>query len=132
MQHDGFQLVVASSASRQELAVLLKAAQVDDLLRDAITTTSDDAEASKPAPDIVHAALEKGGFDPKQVVMLADSPYDIAAANTACVEVIIVRCGGFSDRELEGAISIYDDPADLLANYDQSPLGAKTRDVVRQ
>jgi HAD superfamily hydrolase (TIGR01509 family) len=132
LKQDGFQLVVASSASQKELGVLLEAAHVKDLLDDAITTTSDDADSSKPAPDIVQAALEKGGFDPKQVVMLADSPYDIASANTAGVEVIIVRCGGFSDRELEGAIAIYDDPADVLKNYDQSPFGTKTLDLVRQ
>jgi HAD superfamily hydrolase (TIGR01509 family) len=132
LKQDGFQLVVASSASQKELGVLLEAAQVKDLLDDAITTTSDDADSSKPAPDIVQAALGKGGFDPKQVVMLADSPYDIASANTAGVEVIIVRCGGFRDRELEGAIAIYDDPADVLNNYDQSPFGTKTLDLVRQ
>jgi len=55
LQQVGLRLIVASSATSQEMEVLLKAAQVDDLL-DEITTSSD-AEASKPSPDIVEAAL---------------------------------------------------------------------------
>jgi phosphoglycolate phosphatase-like HAD superfamily hydrolase len=54
--------------------------------------------------------------------MLGDTPYDIEAAGKAGVDVIAVRCGGFSDEQLTGAIAIYDDPADLLAHYEQSPL----------
>ncbi|WP_416670586.1 HAD family hydrolase [Egbenema bharatensis] len=120
MQEAGLHLVVASSASKEELETLLKAAQVEDLLEEA--TTSSDAESSKPAPDIVQAALDQGKFQPDRVVMLGDTPYDIESAGKAGVEVIAVRCGGFSDEQLSGAIAIYDDPADLLAHYDQSPL----------
>ncbi|MGB3200248.1 MAG: HAD hydrolase-like protein, partial [Nodosilinea sp.] len=65
----------------------------------------------------------KANLDPDRVVMLADTPYDIEAAGKAGVKVIAVRSGGFSDEDLAGAIAIYDDPADLLHHYDQSPLG---------
>ncbi|MEH2057023.1 MAG: HAD family hydrolase [Nostoc sp.] len=122
MQKSGLHLVVASSASSEELDIMLKIAQVDDLLSE--VTTSDDAEASKPAPDIVEAALNKGQMTPEKVVMLGDSPYDIEAAGKAGVGVIALRCGGFSDEQLSGAIAIYDDPEDLLQNYDSSILGA--------
>lgn len=117
----GLQLIVASSATSQELEVLLKAAQLDDLLKEA--TTSSDAEASKPAPDIVEAALSKIKMKPDQVVMLGDTPYDIKSASAAGVALIALRCGGFDDEALAGAIAIYDDPADLLAHYAASPLG---------
>ncbi|PSB18178.1 hydrolase [filamentous cyanobacterium CCP2] len=120
MQEEGLRLVVASSASSEELGTLLKAAQVDDLLEEA--TTSSDADSSKPDPDIVQAALKQGEFQPDQVVMVGDTPYDIESAGKAGVKVIAVRSGGFSDEQLAGAIAIYDDPADLLAHYDQSPL----------
>lgn len=123
MQQAGLKLIIASSATSEELQVLLKAAQVDDLLKDVEATTSSDAEASKPAPDIVEAALNKIQMEPSQVVMLGDTPYDIKSANAAQVGVIALRCGGFDDTQLAGAIAIYDDPADLLAHYDQSPLG---------
>ncbi|MBD2231687.1 HAD family hydrolase [Phormidium tenue] len=121
MLEAGLHVVIATSASPEELEVMLKIAEVDDLLHEA--TTSSDAENSKPAPDIVEAAVKKAQLAPDRMVMLADTPYDIEAAGKAGVKVIAVRCGGFSDQELEGAIAIYDDPADLLHHYDRSPLG---------
>lgn len=120
LRDDGLELIIASSASQQELGVLLKAAQVDDLIQQA--TTSSDADNSKPDPDIVQAALKKGNLQPDQVVMLGDTPYDIESAGKAGVKVIALRCGGFEDEQLAGAIAIYDDPADLLQHYAQSPL----------
>lgn len=122
MKDAGLQLIIASSATSQELEVLLKAAAVDGLITE--QTTSDDAQSSKPAPDIVEAALKKLQIAPEQVVMLSDTPYDIQAASAAKVGVISLRCGGFDDRSLAGSLAIYDDPADLLANYDSSPLSA--------
>lgn len=121
MKDAGLQLIVASSATSQELEVLLKVAQVDDLLKE--ITTSSDAEASKPAPDIVEAALSKLKMQPDQVLMIGDTPYDIKSASAAGVGVIAVRCGDFNDAQLAGAKAIYDDPADLLAHYADSPLG---------
>lgn len=121
MQEDGLKLIIASSATSEELSVLLKAAKVDDLLTEA--TTSSDADASKPAPDIVEAALKKLNMTPDQVVMIGDTPYDLQSAKAAGVELIAVRCGGFKDQQLEMAIAIYDDPAAILADYINSPLG---------
>jgi len=121
MKQQGLRLIIASSATSQELEVLLKAAKVDDLLDEA--TTSSDAEASKPEPDIVEAALSKLELPPDAVLMLGDTPYDIQAASAVGVGTIALRCGGFEDAQLEGAKAIYDDPADLLAHYDDSLLG---------
>src|SRR5919199_647454 len=113
MQQAGLKLIIASSATSEELKVLLK---------DVEKTSSNDAEASKPAPDIVEVALNKIQLEPSQVVMLGDTPYDIESAKGAGVGVIALRCGGFDDTQLAGALAIYDDPADLLAHYEQSPL----------
>lgn len=117
---DGLQLVVASSAEQNQLKKLLDIAHVQDLIEQ--ETSSDDAENSKPAPDIVQAALKRLGDAPKQTVMLGDTPYDIESAGKAGVPVIALRCGGWDDAGLAGALAIYDDPADLLAHYDDSPL----------
>ncbi len=117
---EGVKLVVATSAKQKELDHLLRAAGVDDLLTQ--TTTSDDADNSKPDPDIVHAALDKLGISAEYTIMLGDTPYDIEAAAGAGVGLIAVRCGGWSDQDLKDALAIYDDPADLLANYHTSPL----------
>lgn len=128
LQEAGLRLVVASSAKEDELEMLLKAAQVEDLIAEA--TTSSDAEESKPAPDIVGVALDKLGLQASEVVMLGDTPYDIQSAGGCGVAVIAVRCGGFDDQQLADALAIYDDPADLLAQYDASPLANK-RSVTR-
>lgn len=121
--HDaGLQLVVASSSKRDQLKQLLAITGVDDLLD--TRTSSDDAEQSKPAPDIVQAALQLLGLDPSEVVMLGDTPYDIESASGAGIATIALRCGGWRDEDLRGAIAIYDAPADLLMQFDTSPLGA--------
>jgi HAD superfamily hydrolase (TIGR01509 family) len=116
----GLKLVVASSASGDELGQLLEAAKVDDLIHAA--TSSDDAEESKPAPDIVEAAVRRSRLSKDQLIMLGDTPYDVQAARRAGVGIVALRSGGWSDRELAAALATYDDPADLLANIASSPL----------
>jgi HAD superfamily hydrolase (TIGR01509 family) len=120
MRADGAQLVVASSAKADELDALLAIANVRDLVED--TTSSDDAERSKPDPDIVHAALAKAECTAAEALFLGDTPYDVAAGRKAGVGVIALRCGGWRDPDLAGALAIYDDPADLLARYADSPF----------
>lgn len=112
----GIELVVASSAKEEELKPLLKIAGAEDLLPK--QTSSDDADESKPAPDIVQVALDKIKLTPGEVVMIGDTPYDIESASKAGVASIIVRCGGWRDEDLRGALAIYDDPADLLDHKD--------------
>lgn len=112
----GIELVVASSAKEDELKPLLKIAGAEDLLPK--QTSSDEAAESKPAPDIVQAALDKINLAAGDVVMIGDTPYDIESASKAGVASIIVRCGGWQDEDLKGALAIYDDPADLLDHKD--------------
>lgn len=114
--------VAASSASRDDLRALLAVAGVDQLMDEA--TSSDDAEASKPDPDIIEAALRRAKAIPTDAIMIGDTPYDVAAALQAGVPVIAFRCGGWGDNDLDGAIAIYDGPWDLLAQFDSSPLVA--------
>lgn len=121
MKEDGLKLVVATSASADDLEGLLEASGAADLIEE--TTSSGDAENSKPDPDIVEAALEETGYPAEQVVMIGDTPYDVEAATRAGVGIIAVRCGGWGDEELQGALAVYEDPADLLEHYDESPLG---------
>jgi Predicted phosphatases len=59
--------------------------------------------------------------------MIGDTPYDVEAAARAGVRCIGFRSGGWNDDRLNGAIAIYDGPADLLAHYDESPLGRKSQ-----
>jgi phosphoglycolate phosphatase-like HAD superfamily hydrolase len=123
MKKHGLTLVVATSASGDELAALLHAARIEDLV-DAETTSSD-AAASKPDSDIVQAAIARSRLGPRDLVMIGDTPYDVEAAARAAVPTIALRCGGWSDRDLAGAQAIYDDPAGLLADYASSPLASR-------
>lgn len=108
----GLTVVAASSASKEDLRALLAVAGVDRLMDAA--TSSDDAEESKPDPDIIEAALKRAKAKPSEAVMIGDTPYDVEAAERAGVRVIGFRCGGWKDEDLDGAIAIYDGPAELL------------------
>jgi len=123
MKDDGLELIVASSASGEELGALMEAAQVADLFEK--TTSSSDAEDSKPDPDIVQAAVKKSGHKPEDLIMLGDTPYDVQAAIGAHVNLVAVLCGGWTAIELSGATAIYSDPADVLRWYDASPFAVK-------
>lgn len=120
LKQDGLALAVASSAEKEELGTLLRIAGADDLLTG--EASSDDAERSKPDPDVVSAALGRLGLCAGEAVMIGDTPYDLEAAARAGLTAIAFRCGGWTDTELAGASAIYDDAADLLARFEQSPL----------
>ncbi|CAN5756291.1 HAD family hydrolase [soil metagenome] len=121
LRADGRRLVVATSAGEKDLKALLEQARLNGLIDDA--ANSDDADESKPAPDIIEAALEQAGATADQVVMIGDTPYDVKAAQRAGVRIIGLQCGGWTAAELRGADEVWADPATLLASYDASLLG---------
>lgn len=115
---DGKRVVLASSAKADELGVYKRLAHIEDLVED--ETSQDDAEKSKPHPDIFKAALKKlKGVTAGEALALGDTPYDVIAARRAGIATIAVLSGGFPQEELAiaGCLDIYRDPADLLANY---------------
>jgi phosphoglycolate phosphatase-like HAD superfamily hydrolase len=126
IRQDGKRVALASSAKGDELKTYKKIAGIDDLIE--TETSSDDAERSKPYPDIFHAALaELGDVAPDAVLVVGDTPYDAEAAGKANLRTLGLLCGGWSDNDLRkaGCVAIYRDPAELLELYDESPLAAK-------
>jgi phosphoglycolate phosphatase-like HAD superfamily hydrolase len=121
MQEAGLKLVVATSANQKEMKELVRIAGIERFIDRA--TNASEAENSKPDPDIINAALTKAKVTPEHAMMLGDTPYDIEAASRAGVRTIAVRCGGWKEDALRGAVAIYADPCDLLKRYDESPLG---------
>jgi HAD superfamily hydrolase (TIGR01509 family) len=122
---DGKRIALASSAKQDELAHYKKLAGIDDLID--TETSSDDAEKSKPHPDIFEAALARlPGIAPGQAIVVGDTPYDAEAAGKAGLRTIGLLCGGWPAAELEqaGCIAVYADPAALLEAYERSPLAA--------
>lgn len=71
----------------------------------------------------MQAALDQLACPLDHVVMIGDTLYDVEAAQRAGIAIIGVRCGGWDDVGLAGAVAVFDTPADLLAHYAQSPLG---------
>lgn len=124
----GLARAIVTSAGGDELADLMRQAAVVGMF-DALIT-SDDAEHGKPDPDLVKIALDKLNVGPREAVMIGDTPYDITAAARAGVSTIAFRSGGWKDRDLDGAIAIYDHPADLLSRLDQSPLALGVEDAM--
>jgi HAD superfamily hydrolase (TIGR01549 family) len=120
LKDDGFNLAVASSATEEELRPLLTIAGVSDLIT--TRTSSDDAEKSKPDPDIVKAALERTGCPTDLTIMIGDTPYDVEAALRAGIRIVAFECGGWGRAELQGASEVYRDASDLLEKYDTSIL----------
>jgi HAD superfamily hydrolase (TIGR01549 family) len=114
-QNAGIHLIVASSAKKDELQVLLRICGGEALIDSAVS--ADDADRSKPSPDILTAALKRIRLPANEVVMLGDTPYDIEAANRAGLRTIALRCGGWRDVDLAGAIEIFDAPRDLLQSF---------------
>lgn len=116
----GAMIGVASSAKPDELRVLLEVVAATDLMD--VAASADEVGSSKPAPDVVEAALERVGLAPGEAVLIGDTGYDIEAAMRAGVATIALRSGGWTDEDLDGAVAIFDDPADLLERLHESPL----------
>jgi HAD superfamily hydrolase (TIGR01509 family) len=121
LKADGLKLAVASSSEKDLLKRLLNIVGAPDVFEK--TASGDDAEQSKPDPDIVHAALKSLGEAPGLVAMIGDTPYDVEAALRAKVTPIALRSGGWKDDDLKGAVEIYDGPQELLQHLDDSAVG---------
>jgi phosphoglycolate phosphatase-like HAD superfamily hydrolase len=119
----GLHIAIGSSAKKDELEKYLDIAGIADLVD--VKTSSEDAEESKPAPDIFETVLEKLGIKGDDAVAIGDSPCDAIAAGRAGIATIGVLCGGFTEESLRraGCIDVYPGPATLFARFAESILG---------
>ncbi|MGH3411766.1 MAG: HAD family hydrolase [Marmoricola sp.] len=131
LRDGGHAVVLASSAAPEELHHYLELLDVREIVT--AWTTSDDVKATKPAPDLVHAARararEAGEPGDADAVMIGDTPWDVRAALAADVRTIAVITGGFSEQELReaGAIDVFESVAHLCEALDRTPLGTPVR-----
>ena len=128
VRDEGIRLVLASSAKRDEVEIYEKLLGVEDLIEH--ETSSDDAERSKPHPDIFQAALQRlGNPAAEQVIAVGDTPYDAQATAAISIACVGVLSGGWSKEALRdaGCVAVYAGPADLLARFDESPLAASAK-----
>jgi HAD superfamily hydrolase (TIGR01509 family) len=122
LKRRGHTVVLASSAKEDEVDHYLELLDARELA-DA-WTSSGDVESTKPAPDLVQAALDKADAQPDSAVMIGDTPWDVKAALDAGVETITVVTGGFSEQQLSeaGAVAVFESVAELHQRLDETRL----------
>ncbi|SEB14954.1 haloacid dehalogenase superfamily, subfamily IA, variant 3 with third motif having DD or ED/haloacid dehalogenase superfamily, subfamily IA, variant 1 with third motif having Dx(3-4)D or Dx(3-4)E [Leifsonia sp. 21MFCrub1.1] len=114
----GIRVVLATSAPEDELELLMDVLDAGDAVH--ATTNADDVATAKPEPGIIEVALERAGSAPSDALFIGDSVWDMMAAARAHVRSAGLLSGGVGPSELleAGAVSVFDDPADLLARID--------------
>ena len=123
IKNEGMQIALASSAKEPELEQHQKNLGIEDLVD--VSICADDTDRSKPCPDIFETALARlDDVEPDEAIVVGDTPYDVQAASKAGLRTIALLSGGFAEDVLRenGASAIYRDIADLLENYESSPL----------
>lgn len=123
LKRRGHTVVLASSAKSDEVDHYLDLLDARELADN--WTTSADVESTKPAPDLVSAALDRAGGSSDDAVMVGDTTWDVEAAGKAGVQTLAVMTGGFAVAELEeaGAAAVFESVVELCENLDQTPLG---------
>jgi HAD superfamily hydrolase (TIGR01549 family) len=120
IRDDDKRIVLASSGKKADTEYYVKLLKIDNLIEG--YTSGDDADNSKPEPDIFAASLKKlGGISPADAVTVGDTRFDVEAARKTGLATIAFLCGGTSESVLReaDAVAIYRDPADFLAHYDE-------------
>jgi len=117
-------VVMATSASPEELEALRATLEVDDIVDG--FTSAQDVDAAKPEPDLVEVALQRAGVAARRAVFVGDTVWDVFAAQRAGVACVCVLTGGIAEAQLReaGAVAVYDDARSLLAELDRSPLAS--------
>jgi HAD superfamily hydrolase (TIGR01509 family) len=125
----GLQVVLATSAPDDELEILRKVLDSDDLV-DAVTS-SKDVDTAKPKPDIIEVALDRAGVDAAHAVFVGDAVWDVEACERAGVPTIAVLSGGVSRGELEtaGAKSVFENARELCHQLDTTLIATLVQAV---
>jgi phosphoglycolate phosphatase-like HAD superfamily hydrolase len=116
----GREVVVATSSPAEVVDQLLDL--IDTRAQLCAVVTASDADATKPAPDLVQEAVARAGGG--KAISVGDAVWDALAAEAADVPCIGLLSGGISAERLRsaGASWVYDGPRDLLTRIAESPL----------
>ncbi|HYH09881.1 MAG TPA: HAD family hydrolase [Thermoanaerobaculia bacterium] len=113
----GIKVALASSSNPNEVEYYVELLGVADLLEG--TTSKEDAEFSKPSPEIFQAALERVKGEPATALVVGDTPYDILAAHRIAVPIAAVLCGGFPRESLAKAEFLFDDVTAMVKELER-------------
>lgn len=112
----GVRLALASSSNLDEVEYYTRLLAVGDLLQG--STSKNDAEFSKPSPEIFRAALERVGTDDAFTMTVGDTPYDVLASHRCALPIIAVLSGGFGPDALSKAEFLFDGVEDIVRKID--------------
>jgi HAD superfamily hydrolase (TIGR01549 family) len=118
----GIRTALATSSNDNHLDATLSSAGLDLRRLADVVVTKSEAEASKPSPDLVVAAVEELGLLPAQCAMVGDTVFDGQACQGAGVAFLGVLSGPATEAELleAGARGVWKDVAHLLAEFDRA------------
>jgi HAD superfamily hydrolase (TIGR01549 family) len=119
IKKDDKRIVLASSGKQKDTDHYIDLLKIDKFIEGCVS--GDEAERSKPRPDIFTACIDKFQLARNETLVIGDTRWDIEAAAKVGLRTVAVTCGGTEAALLRaaGAIAVYKDPADLLANYEQ-------------
>ena len=125
VRQNGTKIVLATSSDNEDVATYKRIIGIEDLVDG--ESTASDVKESKPDPGIFAVALKKIGAAADRAVALGDTPYDAEGAGKLGIRVIGLTCGGWKRDDLRdaGCVEVYQDPADLLSNFEASLLGRR-------
>lgn len=122
LRRRGLKLALATSSKKNELATTQRSAGVQWSSDFDVIVTGDDADESKPSPDLLETAAKKLHMSPAQCLMIGDTPYDAESSRDAGFVCFGVTCGGMNDAKKlrdSGMRKAFCDPADIAAHVDE-------------
>ena len=122
MKSDGLRVIALSGGSADAAPELVRASGVADLLDDVVAADGEPRDAV--LNEVITSVIASCGCKRDGVVLVGDSPYDVSAGERAGIDVIALRCGGWTDASLQGALAVYEDHVHLLSQFQTSPLGS--------
>lgn len=122
MKSDGLRVVALSSGNVDAAPDLVRASGVADLLDDIVCADGEARDAV--LNEVITSLIASCNCTREGIVMVGDSPYDVSMGERAGIDVVALRCGGWMDGTLQGAIAVYEDHIHLLSQFQTSPLGS--------
>ena len=122
LRQRGIRTALATSSNKKHLEAVCESAGLDLPSLAEVLVTKEDAEASKPAPDLVIVAWEKLALTPPECAMVGDTVYDAQACRGAGVVFLGLLSGGTpADLLLDaGACGVWRDTGHLYADLDHA------------
>ena len=122
LRERGIQTALATSSDKKHLQAICQSAGIDLPGLADVLVTKDEAEASKPAPDLVIVAVEKLSLTRAECSMIGDTVYDAQACRAAGVVFLGLSSGGTPAETLlkAGACEVWRDTGHFCADLDRA------------